>query len=540
MPTVPGGRRARARSGEDHRTPKIGIPKGKGTNADLHSRVSTWCEKLVIPEGLPERITVIAVTLIGFIVLMRAQGRFGFYEDEGINLLKAMMVAEGHSLYRDIYSDQAPLHTDLLAMMMDLFGPTLVTGRALALAAGTATLSLACAIAARLAGPLAACLCALSLLACAPFLKFATSTLITTPAIALSLAALYCLLRGGSSTRRRWWVAGGLLMGLALMTKLAVIYFLPILVTAALAGPTGKDAPPGRAAAACWGTFALLAVVLTVVALHAPGQAWSQLVRPHAVAWEVDVRHTSAVRRLMLLAPGMFLFYGGVVLATASTLWRDRSREPWIVVAWLLVVGLWILNHRPLWAHHLPDLILPMAVALALGTARAFTRFVEGSRRSAGIEAGLLAAFTGLIVVVQLRSHDYWRRWYNNTTDAALAGVSEVIARNSSVQDWVIVDRPMLAFLARRRTPPELVLIGHKRIVSGGLTDQDLLDSLERYRPAIVAVCTKLLTEGHPRFVRAVEQGYETVAQVRTPATYPGHPARGCHVVRRRPSGPLR
>lgn len=42
-------------------------------------------------------------------VLRQHQGRFAFYEDEGLNLLKALMVAKGHALYAEVYSDQAPL-----------------------------------------------------------------------------------------------------------------------------------------------------------------------------------------------------------------------------------------------------------------------------------------------------------------------------------------------------------------------------------------------------------------------------------------------
>ena len=431
------------------------------------------------PDGSASAVVAVAVAAVGLLILRWAQGRYGFYEDEGINLLKAMMVTEGHDLYREIYSDQAPLHTELLAALMKGFGSTVATGRALALAAGVATLVLAAAIAATLAGPLAGALCAGILLSCAPFLKFSTAVLITTPATCLGLGALLCALVGGPSRRPGWWVAAGGLLGLALMTKLATVYFVPIVAAAWWWGrPAGEPTRPGLPAA-LWGGGSLLVVVGAVLALHAPAQAWSQLVQPHVTAWEADVRHTDTVRRLMLLAPGMPLFYGGVVLAAAATLRGQPDRRPRVVLVWLAVVVLWIVNHRPLWAHHLPDLLLPMAVALSVATSQRCARLLDRPGAAGRVGAALLALASGAVVVTQAGNHGYWRRWYNNTTEASLGTVADAIARSSSAADFVIVDRPILAFLARRRTPPALVLIAHKRIVSGGLTDEALVAALD-------------------------------------------------------------
>jgi hypothetical protein len=48
---------------------------------------------------------------------------------------------------------------------------------------------------------------------------------------------------------------------------------------------------------------------------------------------------------------------------------------------------------------------------------------------------------------------------------------------------WVFADRVIYAFWAGVPVPPELAVIPRKRIWSGQLTEAELLECLERYRP---------------------------------------------------------
>src|SRR4051795_7171192 len=86
------------------------------------------------------------------LVLCWARGRFGVYEDEGLNLLKAAAVAAGHPLYTEIYSDQAPLFTWAMAATMRIFGASVAVGGAVALVAGVLAWAGACAVARALGG----------------------------------------------------------------------------------------------------------------------------------------------------------------------------------------------------------------------------------------------------------------------------------------------------------------------------------------------------------------------------------------------------
>ena len=308
------------------------------------------------------------------------------------------MVTEGHDLYREIYSDQAPLHTELLAALMKGFGSTVATGRALALAAGVATLVLAAAIAATLAGPLAGALCAGILLSCAPFLKFSTAVLITTPATCLGLGALLCALVGGPSRRPGWWVAAGGLLGLALMTKLATVYFVPIVAAAGWWGrPAGE--PPARATGGPWAG---------ATSSWLSARCWPARAGPGLVPARPAARHGLGGRRSPHRhgPPGLVARTGH-----AAVLWRGRTGggvEPapgsriagrgWCW-SWLVVVACGF-ERRPLRPHHLPYLLLPMAVALSVATSQPCARLLDRPGAPAG-GAALLALASGAVVVTR-------------------------------------------------------------------------------------------------------------------------------------------
>ena len=74
--------------------------------------------------------------LLGCFVLWSAMrlGDFVRDDDEGINLMKARMVQEGYLLHGDIWSDQPPLFTLVLASAFDLFGASALVARGVVVA----------------------------------------------------------------------------------------------------------------------------------------------------------------------------------------------------------------------------------------------------------------------------------------------------------------------------------------------------------------------------------------------------------------------
>jgi hypothetical protein len=196
------------------------------------------------------------------------------------------------------------------------------------------------------------------------------------------------------------------------------------------------------------------------------------------------------MRAIVLLAPGMIATYAAALLGIA-VLVRLVPRTAAVLALWLLEAATVMLLHRPLWHHHLPELLGPMAIASAAGAISA-ARALRMPARWRQALALSPAAVLVVAAVAQVRAHAYWRGAYDSASLTSLRQVAAELERATAAEDWVIVDRPSVAFFARRRVPPQLVLVVQKRIASGDLTDRELLNALAKYRPAAVVLCTTL------------------------------------------------
>ncbi len=161
--------------------------------------------------------------------------------DEAFNLAKARLVSAGHTLYGDVWSDQPPLFTWMLAAWERLLGIGLyddaTAGRVLVLWLSSVVVFVAADLARRAAGETprrvaAACVAAVVLvLGSKAFLQLAGSIMIGLPALSLATLSLYLAFL---ATRARWqtgWSAvAGVVLGLAFLVKMNVFIVVPALV----------------------------------------------------------------------------------------------------------------------------------------------------------------------------------------------------------------------------------------------------------------------------------------------------------------------
>jgi 4-amino-4-deoxy-L-arabinose transferase-like glycosyltransferase len=470
---------------------------------------------------------MMALAAICGLVFYWFQGRFGFYGDEGLNLAKAMMVRRGYSLYRDIYSDQAPLYTWLLALGMRAAGDNSTVLGAIPIAFGVLAVIGGAAIARELAGAWAATICVGLVAFWAPMAKFGTSAVITMPMLAMGTWALWCAVRYTKHQSLVWLGASGSLLGVACLFKLGGGYFFPIIMGAIFVRRPGDTRPALRTALGVWFGAALVPL-LVWVKLGSFKALYSQLYAPHAVAFLHSSREAAVARAKMFLAPGMTALYASACLG-AVFVWRRLGRQALVLWIWLLTAASWVLAVRPLWSHHFPDFLLPLAVCIAVS-------LVLGVRElKASVPRAVAVAVTaGLLVVGEVaavRSYDYWRAWYDGPSEESLAAVARTIARLTPPDGWVIVDQPMLAFLAARRVPPDLVVLTSKRVNSGGLPEDELCDALDRYKPLVV-FCSPLL-DGLVNLRTKLGVQYEVVAETRMATSFGVAEAPVCRVMKR-------
>jgi hypothetical protein len=102
-----------------------------------------------------------------------------------------------------------------------------------------------------------------------------------------------------------------------------------------------------------------------------------------------------------------------------------------------------------------------------------------------------------------VRSYEHWQRWFANASEASLRSVADVLERETAVDDWVLVDRGIVAFLANRRGPPFLTMLSVKRVQTV-LTNNDLTNALDHYHPAMLVLCSRRLS-GFDQFRAHIE-----------------------------------
>jgi 4-amino-4-deoxy-L-arabinose transferase-like glycosyltransferase len=476
--------------------------------------------------ALPAWSLIALAAATAFAVLSLVRGRFAFYEDEGMNLQQAAAVAAGHRLYSEVYSDQAPLYRWFLAGLLRLLGPSSVVVDAVAPAWGALVVAAAAGIANEFAGRRGAVLTALILLGLVPFLKFGSTLVVGIPALALACTSLLVLLRAGSSRARL--LASGLLVGAAVGVKAATLYFLPVLA----AGWAVRAREPRRLGGdiGVW-SLAMVAPVAVIAALCPLGPMLHQVVAPHAASFVVSAEQAAQARRTMLLAPGLPLLYlaaaGGLVALSAL-----GHRASAVLLVWNVVLSIWMLAHRPLWAHHLPDLLVPLALTIAVGTAR-----LSAEEGTLGRLALLLPACGAVGLVLHWTTLEHWRRFYDNSSPAALRALALELQRLTPPERPVLVDRPILAFWAGRPTPPALTLIVGKRISAGDVRDRDLVASIDRDRPSAVVLCKSYL-DRFAAFQARLQQGYGEPRLVVLPSSFGHYDQERCRVFTDRGAGP--
>jgi Dolichyl-phosphate-mannose-protein mannosyltransferase len=459
--------------------------------------------------------------------------RFG--SDEGYELMKAFLVSLGHPLYTEVWNDQPPLHTEMVALLFRSFGPS--AGAAWLLTVAFAVLYLAALyrLVARHSGRGAAAIATILAGTWPIFLRLAVSVMLELPAMALALASAWALSTYLATGRRRWTVASGALFGCALQVKFTAAIFLPAIALELLAHG-GQVAKLGR----------LTRAFEARVRRRAPRQAMSRPgLRPGEPA-ELEPaapdgagangRPASPVLALLLWGASAVLIFGAIALAfcpldtfkvfwlshfsratlqsatargggfdarsllgclclaqaaagIAFIVWKRRWELRFPVALAVTVFGVHLM-HRPYWYYYELHFVAPLAWLAAVGVSESF----QVIRR----QTWPRTVFAKLRVAALLLGWSAWVSWALGVAPSQmLETLGELRSEPSAAKDarvlaldraaaatrWVFTDDLICAFWAHLPVPPELGVIPLKRIWSGQISHTSILACLRRYRP---------------------------------------------------------
>ena len=431
---------------------------------------------------------------------------FELNPDEGINLIKAALLNEGHPLYVSIWSDQPPLLTHALSVVLNFFGRSVAVPRILMLLASTAIVWGLGRHLQRSCGLVHALAAQTLILAQPAFYIYGGAIMVGLPAVYLAFASVFAVLRAGATGRPLWIVASALLLAASILTKLFTVVVAPaLLLFLLLAATVHERAVRPWIAASLW-TATLLASLGGLFLLLVGVEDAGQLVMGHAQAltdngtglWSGQTLWLHLSRLPWLLAP---------TLIGAAFVLRRRDPVLLLFVGWTCTAVVALILHSPVWSHQQFLVTLPAAVVAGFGVGETLVWLVRRSKRDIAVgnlsqnpiaasqwhidagsgfgRAAMVVAAMAFVAFVQFGSRLAPDRlgFELSAKDPAISDLLHDLERRGRDERLMITDRPMLAYRAGLVVPPWIAVLTEKRLMTGQLSDEDIVAEIRNHAP---------------------------------------------------------
>ena len=420
--------------------------------------------------------------------------RFEFDLDEGLNAMKALLVARGYPLYSQVWSDQPPLLTYLLAGVVRLFGANIDAARTLVLLLSTLLMG-AAAHFLKISWGLWHALAGALIITLLPFYTaMSVSVMVGLPAIAIAVGSLASIQAWHQYRQNRWLVLSAILLGLSVLTKLftgllAPLYVLGILLSERNALSWTRRLRP----AILW--CLVFGIVTAGLGLVLVGPAYlSQLVTTHLSARQdpafLSLTESQSITWHLRDAWAM-LFLGAV---GAGFVILERRWTSLYLVGWALGAYLLLSFHAPVWYHHQFLVTIPAGIlaGIAVGEAVRWILALRRDRFRLSLRLLLvLLALAGFAATLAARVrptyHTFVLPAFLIPPEAPSEGreipfLTEMSSRADKTH-WVVTDLPMYAFRAGLPVPPPLAALTDKRLASGEISEEQIIQVIEDYQP---------------------------------------------------------
>ena len=458
------------------------------TQSTIQTRWNAW-GNLLLP-------IAIALTFLAFTFSYYPfREKFQFDTDEGLNLMRSMLVARGYSLYSAVSSDQPPLLTHILALLFRIVGFEVNPARLLVLLFST-LLVWSCAQFLQVTwGKLAAVLF-LPLIIMAPeYLRLSTSVMIGLPSIALATVSMLFVALWHKNKNSLWLVLSGFALALSVLTKLftgslAPIFLFGITASMYFSGREGGAWKMLRPALIWSISFASLTVLLVLV-LIGPKNVWA-IIFPHVTAPTIDWLQGPGYTintRLQAAVPLLILALLGALLSIYKRNWLSLYPLAWSILAYVLFSF-----YSPVFYHHQLLVTVPAALMAAAAVGDGIHSLFRLRRSSdlvrfptllgAGVLIGfvLVSVHYGPVLDKELLNNPRLSDFSLKVSPERLK-VMRTMSQYLDQTNWIVTDLPMHAFRLQRPVPPILATFSSKRLATGSLTEEDILTAMREYQP---------------------------------------------------------
>jgi 4-amino-4-deoxy-L-arabinose transferase-like glycosyltransferase len=411
--------------------------------------------------------------LIGFIFASRFQlitQTFEFDYDEGLNVIKALLYSQNFALYSQIWNDQPPLFTIVLSKYFDLFGQSIFAARLLVLLFSALLVWSFFQTIRILLGTIPAAVAAFLLVTSWQFTRLSTSVMIGIPSLSLAMLSIYLLTLYKQQPRRLLLLLSGVVMGVSLQTKLFTAFLVPLMAVYLLDFKVvllqvKEKWVSLKQSIVLWLSILFLTYGL-IGLLSQQLSGYEQTLQSHfkqSANQDLVTFLLNGVRAIFYLTK-QDLDYLFVALICAFVVFLKKQWDGFFPLAWLGTTLLILLIHKPVWYHHYLLLAIPVCWLSAYAVSFALNAVSKGWHRNLSplsyrksILSGLaVAILAGLIVATPA----------NPLIEEPTPENQEITQRILKYKDftqWIFADRPMYAFRAGLRAPPEIAVLSYPK-----------------------------------------------------------------------------
>jgi 4-amino-4-deoxy-L-arabinose transferase-like glycosyltransferase len=405
--------------------------------------------------------------------------------DEDYELSKTLLFVKGFHFYTEVWIDQPPLYTFMLAEIVRLMGMSVLWMRLLTVGLALLLLGSLFRLCLNISNLRTAVLAVALVIAAPGFLELASSCMVEVPTLSFVVASLAVLSCAGG--RRRLWfeVGAGLVFGFALQMKLIALPYLSLTVLL------------------LWLQHRLNLKQLIVSALIIGGVAGLGYVLLNELTglslalqlrlqWESHFAHATSfeygtpsehkfdpmllVRNWDVAVPAFAC--AGVLLA------RSRSRSLLLFpVGWLVLSLSVISTHRPWWACYYLHNVVPLGWCAAIAMDAALTWAGSRPGRIALVAVYLLGAgaWMGMRSYLEVESMRQSPRVFNSPLLAE-------IQRYKPYTQYLFTSEEVYTFHAGIPPPPHLAELSLKRLWSGDMTNAKIAAELAAVKPGLILI----------------------------------------------------
>ena len=430
-------------------------------------------------------LALILLFIVVLIIFSPIKETFEYNSDEGINAIKSSLFLKGFSLYKEIWSDQPPLFTVLLAFWFKLFGASFYIGRILALLfLGLLLWAFYQTIRLRQGILCAGISCAFLILS-AYFLRLGSSIMIGVPSWALAMSAIYLLTLYNKNRSNLFLLLSGLFMALSLQTKFSPAFLIPAILFELKESGNSKTLNPKNPfyrlpPALFWLiTMAVFYFTITIIFFY-PGLNLfaEQLFKPHMTRLDLPGNNPMVIG--LLLSQDIDI----VLWALVGIIINLRHKKSGIILpfSWLCLSLIVLAIYLPTWDHYYLFLSLPLCWLAAIGVVSLLPPIKAHSMLIKVFLAGLIILTIAAIPLKLIRTkNSLW-----GETNAKQREILNFILGQKEHIRWIATDMPEYAFYSGMPVPPEIAVATIKRRFTNGLSNEHFTDTLRKYRPELL------------------------------------------------------